>query len=131
MKNMMSAAGSRKRGLNRALADAGLGKLLGQLAYKTRLVLPTGRQGRPMVSQLEVVLGLRCGGRPSCTWPSEPTNATTAVSRLTEISTQRSTWRATRNKQRTRVPGSSRVEPTVSRHRAVTLVAMKPEPEPK
>jgi putative transposase len=34
VKNMMVAAGSRKRGLNRALADAGLGKLLGQLDYK-------------------------------------------------------------------------------------------------
>jgi transposase len=33
--------------------------------------------------------------------------------------------------QRTRVPGSSRAEPTVSRHLTVMLVAEKPEPEPK
>jgi putative transposase len=36
VKNMMAAGGSRKRGLNRALADAGLGALLRQLDYKTR-----------------------------------------------------------------------------------------------
>jgi putative transposase len=35
VKNMMAAGGSRKRGLNRALADAGLGTLLHQLEYKT------------------------------------------------------------------------------------------------
>jgi putative transposase len=31
--------------------------------------------------------------------------------------------------KRTRVPGSSRAEPTVTRHRTVTLVAVKPDPE--
>jgi putative transposase len=35
VKNMMAAGGSRKRGLNRALGDAGLGALLHQLDYKT------------------------------------------------------------------------------------------------
>lgn len=35
VKNMMAAGGSRKRGLNRALADAGLGALLRQLDYKS------------------------------------------------------------------------------------------------
>jgi putative transposase len=35
VKTMMAAGGSRKRGLNRALADAGLGALLGQLDYKS------------------------------------------------------------------------------------------------
>ena len=35
VKNMMTAGGSRKRGLNRALGDAGLGVLLRQLDYKT------------------------------------------------------------------------------------------------
>ena len=35
IKNMMAAGGSRKRGLNRALADAGLGELFRQLDYKT------------------------------------------------------------------------------------------------
>ncbi|MGZ8817648.1 MAG: IS607 family element RNA-guided endonuclease TnpB [Mycobacterium sp.] len=34
VKNMMAAGGSRKRGLNRALADAGLGELFRQLDYK-------------------------------------------------------------------------------------------------
>ena len=34
IKNMMAAGGSRKRGLNRALADAGLGELFRQLDYK-------------------------------------------------------------------------------------------------
>ena len=35
VKNLMAAGGSRKRGLNRALADAGLGELFRQLDYKT------------------------------------------------------------------------------------------------
>jgi putative transposase len=35
VKNMMAAGGARKRGLNRALADAGLGELFRQLDYKT------------------------------------------------------------------------------------------------
>ena len=35
VKNMMAAGGSRKHGLNRALADAGLGELFRQLDYKT------------------------------------------------------------------------------------------------
>jgi putative transposase len=35
VKNMMAAGGTRKRGLNRALADAGLGELFRQLDYKT------------------------------------------------------------------------------------------------
>jgi putative transposase len=35
LKNMMTAGGSRKRGLNRSFADAGLGELFGQLDYKT------------------------------------------------------------------------------------------------
>ena len=35
VKNMMTAGGSRKRGLNRALSDAGLGALFRQLDYKT------------------------------------------------------------------------------------------------
>ena len=35
VKNMMAAGGSRKRGLNRALGDAGLGELFRQLDYKT------------------------------------------------------------------------------------------------
>ena len=35
IKNMMAAGGSRKRGLNRALADAGLGEVFRQLDYKT------------------------------------------------------------------------------------------------
>jgi putative transposase len=35
VKNMMASGGSRKRGLNRALGDAGLGELLRQLGYKT------------------------------------------------------------------------------------------------
>jgi putative transposase len=35
VKNMMAAGGSRKRGLNRALGDAGLGALLRQLDYKS------------------------------------------------------------------------------------------------
>ena len=35
VKNMMAGGGSRKRGLNRALADAGLGELFRQLDYKT------------------------------------------------------------------------------------------------
>ena len=35
VKNMMAAGGSRKRGLNRALADASLGTLLRQLDYKS------------------------------------------------------------------------------------------------
>jgi putative transposase len=34
VKNMMAAGGSRKRGLNRSLADAGLGELFWQLEYK-------------------------------------------------------------------------------------------------
>ncbi len=34
VKNMMAAGGSRKRALNRALGDAGLGELFRQLAYK-------------------------------------------------------------------------------------------------
>ena len=36
VKNMMAAGGSRKRGLNRALGDAGLGELFRQLDYKAR-----------------------------------------------------------------------------------------------
>ena len=35
VKNMMAAGGSRKRGLNRSLADAGLGELFRQLDYKS------------------------------------------------------------------------------------------------
>jgi transposase len=35
VKNMMAASGSRKRGLNRSLADAGLGELFRQLDYKS------------------------------------------------------------------------------------------------
>jgi putative transposase len=35
VKSMMAAGGSRKRGLNRALADAGLGEFFRQLNYKT------------------------------------------------------------------------------------------------
>jgi putative transposase len=35
VKNMMAAGGSHKRGLNRALGDAGLGALLRQLDYKS------------------------------------------------------------------------------------------------
>lgn len=35
VKNMMAAGGARKRGLNRAIADASLGRLLRQLDYKT------------------------------------------------------------------------------------------------
>ena len=35
VKNMMAAGGTHKRGLNRALADAGLGELLTQLDYKS------------------------------------------------------------------------------------------------
>jgi putative transposase len=35
VKNMMAAGGSRKRGLNRALGDAGLGALMRQLDYKS------------------------------------------------------------------------------------------------
>ena len=35
VKNMIAAGGSRKRGLNRSLADAGLGDLFRQLDYKT------------------------------------------------------------------------------------------------
>jgi putative transposase len=35
IKNMMAAGGSRKRGLNRSLADAGLGELFRQLDYKS------------------------------------------------------------------------------------------------
>ena len=35
VKNMMTAGGSRKRGLNRALSDAGIGALFRQLDYKT------------------------------------------------------------------------------------------------
>jgi putative transposase len=35
VKNMMTAGGSRKRGLNRSLADASLGELFRQLDYKT------------------------------------------------------------------------------------------------
>ncbi len=35
VKNMMAAGGPRKRGLNRALGDAGLGELFRQLDYKT------------------------------------------------------------------------------------------------
>jgi putative transposase len=35
IKNLMAAGGSRKRGLNRSLADAGLGELIRQLDYKT------------------------------------------------------------------------------------------------
>jgi putative transposase len=35
VKNMMAGGGSRKRGLNRSLADAGLGELFRQLDYKT------------------------------------------------------------------------------------------------
>ena len=36
IKNMMARGGSRKRGLNRSLADAALGKLFRQLDYKSR-----------------------------------------------------------------------------------------------
>jgi putative transposase len=36
VKNMMTAGGARKKGLNRALADAGLGEMFRQLDYKTR-----------------------------------------------------------------------------------------------
>ncbi len=36
IKNMMACGGSRKRGLNRSLADAGLGELFRQLDYKSR-----------------------------------------------------------------------------------------------
>ena len=35
VKNMMTAGGTRKRGLNRAFADAGLGELFRQFDYKT------------------------------------------------------------------------------------------------
>ena len=35
IKNMMAGGGSRKRGLNRSLADAGLGELFRQLDYKS------------------------------------------------------------------------------------------------
>ncbi|MUL61186.1 transposase [Mycobacterium sp. CBMA 213] len=35
VKNMMAAGGSRKRGLNRSIADAGLGEFFRQLDYKT------------------------------------------------------------------------------------------------
>lgn len=35
VKNMMAAGGSRKRGLNRSIADAGLGEMFRQLDYKT------------------------------------------------------------------------------------------------
>ena len=35
VKNMMAAGGARKRGLNRSLADAGLGELFRQLGYKS------------------------------------------------------------------------------------------------
>jgi putative transposase len=36
VKNMMAGGGARKRGLNRALGDAGLGEVFRQLDYKTR-----------------------------------------------------------------------------------------------
>ncbi len=127
---MMAAGGSRKRGLNRSLADAGLGELFRQLDYETdwygsRIVkadrwFPSSKlcSGCGVV-KTKLPLAQRTYNCDSCGLV------------IDQASTQQSTWRATRNVQRTRVPGSSRAEPTLSRHPTVTPVAVKPEPEPE
>ena len=60
IKNMVAAGGSRKRRLNRSLADASLAGF-SPARLQDRLVQLTDRQGGPMVSQLKAVLRLRCG----------------------------------------------------------------------
>ena len=113
------------------LADAGLGELFRQLDYKT------GWYGARIVKAdrwfPSSKLCSGCGVVKAKLHLAERTYQCDRLrsGRSTGTSTQRSTWRATRNVKRTRVPGSSRVEPTVSRHLTATLVAVKPEPEPK
>ena len=61
MKNMTRrkpGAGQGGRGLNRALADAGLGELRRQLGYKDHLVRLPAPGGRPVVPQFEDLLGV-------------------------------------------------------------------------
>lgn len=79
VKNMMAAGGSRKRGLNRAIADASLGRLLRMLDYKSSWyggIIVKADRWYPSPSTL-----------PGSHWQH----------------------------QRTRVPGSLRVEPIVRR----------------
>ena len=60
IKNMMAAGGARKRGLNRAWVTPAWARCSANSTTR-RLVRLTDRQGRPMVSQHEIVLRLRCG----------------------------------------------------------------------
>ena len=56
---MRSAGGARKRGLNRALADAALAEVRRMLAYKCTWYGSTPRGGRPLLSVKQALLGLR------------------------------------------------------------------------
>jgi putative transposase len=130
VKNMMAAGGTHKRGLNRALADAGLGELLTQLDYKS------GWYGSRVVKAERWYpsskLCSRCGVVKSKLHLSERTyqcdSCGLVINRDLNAAVNLARYAHTK---RTRVPGSSRVEPTVSRHSLVTLVGAKPEPEPK
>ena len=130
VKKMMAAGGARKRGLNRALGDAGLGEVFRQLDYKTRWYGSQMIKADRWFPSSKLCSG--CGVvKAKLPLADGPMSATAAGWSSTGTSTQRSTWRVMRNNERTRVPGSSRAEPTVSRHPTVTPVAVKPEPEPK
>ena len=60
----LNVAGMIKAGLqSRALADAGMSSLLDQIQYKAQLVRYSDRGGRPVVSQQQDLLRLRCGER--------------------------------------------------------------------
>ena len=130
VKNMMAAGGARKRGLNRALGDAGLGEVFSQLDYKTRWYgsqmikadrwFPSSKlcSGCGVV-KTKLPLAERTYECDSCGLVIDrDLNAAVNLARYAQQRTDPST-------------GSSRAEPTVSRHPTVTPVAVKPEPEPK
>ena len=98
VKNMMVAAGSRKRGLNRALADAGLGKLLGQLDYKSGWYGSRVVKADRWFPSSKLCSG--CGVVRTKLHLAERTyqcdNCGLTIDR--DLNAQRSTWRATRNK---------------------------------
>jgi putative transposase len=79
IKNMMARGGSRKRGLNRAFSDAGLGEMFRQLDYKTGWYGAQKVKADRWFPSSKLCSG--CGVvKAKLPWPSEPMNATAAVS---------------------------------------------------
>ncbi|MCW2551111.1 MAG: hypothetical protein JWR78_892 [Mycobacterium sp.] len=129
VRNMMAAGGSQKRGLNRSLADAGLGELFRQLDYKSGWYGSRVIKADRWFPSSKLCSG--CGAVKTKLHLAERTyqchacglkidrdlNAAINLARYAQHQTDPST-------------GVVRAEPTVSRYRTVTLVAVKPEPEP-